>query len=175
MKREAFLNRLSRRGFMGSAVVVFIALNGTILLAADEDATAHQALSLVRTLVTDAHTLQADLGRWPSKLEILKMLQDDVQKLGSKAPPWVAMLDFESEELLRGWNFDYHSRTDGFVFTISRKIAAAPRDVFITDEIGLIYHTTVSGPLPKANALKTAKEFPGAVPFNEDRPAVLRK
>jgi len=172
MKREAFLNRLSRRGFMGSAVVVFIALKGTILLAADEDATAHQALSLVRTLVTDAHLLQGDLGRWPTKLEILKMLQDDAQKLGSKAPPWTAMLDFESEELLRGWKFDYQSRTDGFVFTVSRKNAAAPREVFITDEIGVIYHATVSGPIPKAKELKTAKEFPGAVPFNEDGPAV---
>ena len=160
------LNRIGRRGFIGNAAAAMVFLKGTIAIASDGDATVHQALLLVRSLVTIAHSIKGNSGRWPTKPELLSELLKAKTSMGDKAPSWNALLDFNSDEILRGWKLDYSSDEGGYVLILVGKSG----DILITDTEALIYHSLNAGTvLPAAKNLRRAKDFPGAKPFNESK------
>jgi len=127
--------------------------------AKESAANTGSALSLVRTLNTVQATFFLDAHSYVSR-EV--MLGDKGLKQQAPKSDWARQLNFSSDEILPGWRLDFALAPNGY-----RLVLVGPKDVFITDESAAIYRATLGQTRPAASALKSARSFPGAVPFDE--------
>ncbi len=164
-ERQSFLNQVGRRGFIGALAFAVVSFKNWQAITNRTDATPNQAMLFARSLVTNALVLREELGRYPSKVELLG-LQERAAKLPG-SPAWTTLLDFDSDEVLNGWKFDFAHKADGYLFILNDKLG----NVLVTSHAGLIYHATNGGLIPKAEELDNPEAFPGAVPYSESRPA----
>jgi hypothetical protein len=152
--RRIFLQQLGAFAVMAK-VNLFALLHSHSALLED-------AMGLTRTINTLQAVFFAKHGNYATKSEILgsEGLRGLMQRKASRLP-WPQRLNLESDEILPGLILDFASTANGYIFTVSKKLAGA-RYVVISDEKAIIYLATFAGELPKAHDLAGASAFPGA-------------
>jgi len=179
-ERAMILNNWSRRGFVKSALAsmtafaitpkVFRFLGGNTILP-------EHALQLVRTLNT-VQARFASQGGYAPKGNMLgaggylwEYVNGPASKEKGYTGDFIRSINLESDEILPGWMLDFHLWPDGYTFVLGEKVNPndrfAPRNVFITDQVGVILQAVVNNEQqPAAKDLRHAKDFPGAIAHN---------
>lgn len=116
-------------------------------------------LNLVRTLNTVQATFFLDTHSYAPREA---MLGEKGLKQQAPKSDWAKQINYSSDEILPGWRLDFALAPDGY-----RLVLIGPKDVFISDESAVIYRAALGQTRPGASTLKSARSFPGAVPFDE--------
>jgi len=184
-RRAEMLNEWSRRSFLGKAIMFPFLLKASLAMAVTNiiDGDVKAAINLMRALNTATASLQTRVENpdgthtlnVPTKADILAALtqnakEADPTKRDGAFLKSLAPTD-RNGEILSGWITDIDARPHGYVIVTSRKVdqnnLSARRDVLITDNMGVILRAYVYGPAQAtAASLKSATDFPGAVPFD---------
>lgn len=172
-KRADVLNRWSRRGFLKSGLAGILAAarfrRASQLVGA---ATTEDALLLTRLINTKEADFWLVEGIYGSKKDLAgsKGLPSYKERGGINNNPLIYVLNFDSDELMPGWTWDFVSTRAGYTFVLSQKLDPtnpnAERYVFASDQSAVIYRSMVTAEQPSAKNLDGASAFPGAVPFN---------
>lgn len=117
------------------------------------------ALNLVRTLNTVQATFLLETHSYASREA---MLGEKGLKQQAPKSDWARQINYSSDEILPGWKIDFALAPNGY-----RLVLVGPKDIFISDESAVIYRAILGQSRPSASTLKSARSFPGAVPFDE--------
>jgi hypothetical protein len=128
------LNELGRRRFVGSVMSGLVAVNLKMLTTIDVDGIPVQdAIGLMRTLNTIQSVLRdKTTGEYASKDQMLG--PHGLQNHQMPELPWMAQLNFNSDEILPGWTLAFLLRPGGYVLTLLSRA-----EVLTTTERGVIY------------------------------------
>lgn len=175
-RRASILDNESRRGFVQGlsalASMSLVNMNNIFSLITNSEASVVQALGFMRTVNTAARIWKNKNNSHPSVEQLFTFMEP-----WAAHASWARLANYASSETLKGWVFDYE-RNDisGYVSILSSKVDTsdpyAPRDLFVSDAAGVIYHAVLNKPVQeRAIDLHRASDFPGVVVFDHSMPA----
>lgn len=191
-ERQAKLNDISRRGFVGGAVFAFLLAKNAVLKAAWRAVGAElpqldwsDVGGFIRTANTMQHKAYLETGAHLDKIDMLAAVASHRSHFDPTHPAYVWMSQFTpaAKEIIPGWTLDFVLRPEGLTvgdyhfdngYTFTLK---SSRVVIIADETGYFVKALTPATMPDLTSLPKAAAFPGAVgyevplPDNEAPPA----